>query len=272
MRFVCTVVLGMLFLTTGAQPGTPDVKVTSERKENGFVLYASNSQYCPVSLLFNFELQNVSFSGGGQKVFVVPAQNGKWKIGELTVTGKGATKFSFRYFTELGDVTVNKWDTAYPYDLPFKKGASFRIFQGYNGTFSHTNENALDFSMPEGTELFAAREGVVVKVVQNNNQSCPSPECQQYNNYIAIYHPDGTIARYVHLRYNGANVRPGDVIRKGQLIGYSGNTGWTSGPHLHFVCTAPNFEKKQTMKTLFRINKGEQVVYLEEKQTYLRDY
>ena len=57
--------------------------------------------------------------------------------------------------------------------------------------------------MPIGTEILAAREGIVVKVIQNNNQNCPDKSCASYNNYILIYHNNGTFSNYVHLKQNG---------------------------------------------------------------------
>ena len=54
-------------------------------------------------------------------------------------------------------------------------------------------------------------------------------------NFVRILHDDGTMALYAHLKAEAAMVRVGQQVRRGQLIGLSGNTGFTSGPHLHFV-------------------------------------
>ena len=171
----------------------------SEKKTNGYIIYVMNPEYCPVSVRFDFVLTNLLFSED-KKLFVVPAQTEKYKIGELTVDKSGSYKFNFNYQTTLGDVTLASFDQSFLYDLPFQKGKNFRVFQGYNGSFSHQNENALDFTMPEGTEVTAAREGKVVKVVQSNTQSCPTEDCAQYNNSVTIMHPDGTFATYAHIK------------------------------------------------------------------------
>ncbi len=163
-------------------------------------------------------------------------------------------------------------DTSYIYDLPFEKNASFLLYQGYNGKFSHQNENSLDFTMPINTNIYAAREGIVVKVVDKNNKTCPTKECIKYNNLIRVYHADGSFSEYVHLKQNGSLVSEGESINKGQLIGKSGNVGFSTGPHLHFVVFNQKIEGRETLKTKFRVNKGNEVVFLKEKKLYKRSY
>jgi len=172
----------------------------------------------------------------------------------------------------MGDVYKTDYDRSFEYDLPFQKGKSYRVTQGYNGNFSHQNENAIDFTMPEGSEVLAARDGMIVQVVQNNTESCAKEECKKYNNYITIMHTDGTFARYTHIKYNGSKYKSGDTVKRGDLIAYSGNVGWTGGPHLHFVCFLGGFEKWNTIETKFKIDKADKAVALKEGNTYLRDY
>lgn len=237
------------------------------------VLYARNSEYYPITVRLTLDLTNMVFSASNTPYLVVPARVEKYKLGEITVAKSGeVSRFQFQYDLAMGDLTLTKYDKNYVYDLPFLKGKSCKLFQGYNGKFSHQNENSLDFSMPEGSEVLAARDGVVVEIVQNNNQSCPTEECKIYNNYITIIHNDGTFARYGHLKFNGAKVNIGDKVKKGDLIALSGNTGWTSGPHLHFVCFTGAFGKSTTLVTKFRSENGQKITILKEGLLYSRNY
>ncbi len=161
-------------------------------------------------------------------------------------------------------------DTNYAYDLPYKKGQFFKVIQGYNGTFSHHNKNALDFDMPERTEVLAIRDGMVIKAVDSNNRRCPTSECAKFNNYILIQHSDRTVAGYHHLSKNSVFVNVGDVVKKGAVIALSGNTGFSRGPHLHLVCYAP--DNRRGLKMFFRTGNGDRIEYLYEGYIYTKNY
>lgn len=129
-----------------------------------------------------------------------------------------------------------KHNDDYVYALPFAKGANVRVSQGYNGDTSHKGLSAyaIDFPLPQGTPIYAAREGIVVGAEVSNTIGGASPEYRQYANYVIVEHNDGTMGNYYHLKQGGTAVRIGDKVTKGQLIAYSGNTGYTTAPHLHF--------------------------------------
>ena len=124
------------------------------------------------------------------------------------------------------------------YLLPLQQ-RSIRVDQGFGGGFSHNdpqNRYAVDFAADIGTPVLAAREGLVMQVESDFEKASLNRE--RYGgraNFIRILHDDGTMALYAHLRSEGALVRVGQRIRAGQQIGLSGNTGFTTGPHLHFV-------------------------------------
>ena len=165
-----------------------------------------------------------------------------------------------------------KLNAKYSYHLPYKKGETYKVTQGYNGSFSHFNKNAIDFDMPEGTEVLAIREGVVTRVVQHNDRGCPTERCANFANFIWITHDDGSTAGYYHLKLNGAKVKQGDHVKKGDVIGYSGNTGFSSFPHLHLQCSIPLQSSILTLKTLFRTGDGKRVEYLYQGERYKRNY
>ncbi len=130
-----------------------------------------------------------------------------------------------------------KADLDFVYALPFK--ASQKVSQGFNGKTSHKGnaKYAVDFALNKGTKVYAARDGKVVEIVQNHNKHGMSLKMRQEANYLIIEHSDKTLARYFHLQKNGVNVKLGERVKKGQFIAISGNTGRTSGAHLHFVVT-----------------------------------
>lgn len=88
--------------------------------------------------------------------------------------------------------------------------------------------NGLDIGASIGTPVFASDDGIVL-AVDNNDKSSWSK--YQYGKYVLIQHPNGLATLYAHLSHQ--IVRKGDNVVRGQLIGYSGNTGYSTGPHLH---------------------------------------
>ncbi|WP_343611552.1 M23 family metallopeptidase [Chryseobacterium oranimense] len=255
-------------------------KIYLEQKKDVVSYYVDNEDIYPISLSFpqQPEVVNMKIPEKFKLIQVIPPQSKKHRIAYFVIDDK---KKGWKidkipnYYTLIGDATLKTYDSDYIYDLPFQKGKSFKVYQGYNGTFSHQNENSLDFVMPEGTEITAARDGKVIEAVQTNNKGCPTIDCANLANYVSILHSDGSIAQYYHLKQNGVKVNIGDIIKKGDVIALSGNTGWTNGPHLHFVCYLPDFtspKQKNTIKTLFKTGNGSKTEYIEEKKIYTKEY
>ncbi|CEJ68118.1 Murein DD-endopeptidase MepM [Chryseobacterium oranimense G311] len=255
-------------------------KIYLEQKKDVVSYYVDNEDIYPISLSFpqQPEVVNMKIPEKFKLIQVIPPQSKKHRIAYFVIDNK---KKGWKidkipnYYTLIGDATLKTYDSDYIYDLPFQKGKSFKVYQGYNGTFSHQNENSLDFVMPEGTEITAARDGKVIEAVQTNNKGCPTIDCANLANYVSILHSDGSIAQYYHLKQNGVKVNIGDIIKKGDVIALSGNTGWTNGPHLHFVCYLPDFtspKQKNTIKTLFKTGNGSKTEYIEEKKIYTKEY
>ncbi|HSE98038.1 MAG TPA: M23 family metallopeptidase [Blastocatellia bacterium] len=93
--------------------------------------------------------------------------------------------------------------------------------------------------MPIGSPIIAARSGEVVHVVESNNDATRKPGEE---NVVVIKHSNGTFARYYHLTKDGAIVKVGDLVKQGEKIALSGDSGASAGPHLHFDVTKSCYE------------------------------
>jgi murein DD-endopeptidase MepM/ murein hydrolase activator NlpD len=148
-----------------------------------------------------------------------------------------AFAYRFGYSYMPGDVNA-KPDPDALYRLPFPAQQQFRVSQAFGGAASHTDEQnyyALDITMPEGTPVLAARDGVVMTV--DNDFFGNGLDLKKYGdraNNVRIVHADGTMAVYAHLALESVRVHVGDRVRAGQVLAASGDTGYATGPHLHF--------------------------------------
>lgn len=88
----------------------------------------------------------------------------------------------------------------------------------------------VDFSATIGTPIYAVDDGTITRV-DNNDRGTSRWNRYQYGRYILISHPNNLSSLYAHL--SRAIVKAGDIVKKGDLIGYSGNSGYATGPHLH---------------------------------------
>jgi murein DD-endopeptidase MepM/ murein hydrolase activator NlpD len=197
-------------------------------------LRARNLREYPITYTLRIELQDVT-TDGPREVTRTLAPNQSERI--MIVTG-GAGRKDNLYSLDwtIGDKDAVH-DDDHLYALPYATGQAYRVLQGYGSRFSHTGleEFAIDFDMSVGTPVHAARGGVVARVVESNSKGCWETGCGRYANFVVVLHNDGTTGEYYHLMKDGAVVEVGQSVSPGQLIAYSGNTGHTTMPHLHFA-------------------------------------
>ena len=166
---------------------------------------------------------------------------------------------------------IIKDDSSFVYALPFEKDKTHLLVQGYFGKFSHKERAALDFKMKKGTNVLAARGGIVVRVKEDGEKGGLKSKYRKEGNNIVIQHADNSRSGYWHLQKNGALVNVGDTVKMGQVIGLSGNTGYTSGPHLHFIVWRYN-EKKQWQQVATRFQTSGGIKYLRAWKWYRSKY
>lgn len=185
----------------------------------------------------------------------------------LLLTSCSVSKNPLRKQVKLLQKGIIKDDTSYVYSLPYEKGESFLIVQGYFGLFSHKERAALDFKMKRGTKICAARGGVVVRIKEDSDRGGMNKKYRADGNNVVIQHQDGSRAGYWHLQKDGALVNVGDTVKQGQVIALSGKTGYASTPHLHFLVWKQDSKRQWgSVATRFQTHKG--IRYLRSWRSY----
>ena len=228
MRYV----FGFLCLICALPAYPQGYNITHAIEGDSLVYYAYNHNYCPYHITLQARVDSTNW--GSPHFFILPAQTKSTRIVAYPKPTRAQAVIDYEVSAYFGNPTL-KPDTAFVYTLPYAPKERYRIMQGYNGRFSHKNQYALDFKMPIGTPIHAARGGVVIRVKQDSDKHGRSQAFAEFGNYIIIYHEDGTMAYYFHISKDGSKVKVGEQVRQGQFIALSGNTGWSTAPHLHFV-------------------------------------
>ncbi len=138
-----------------------------------------------------------------------------------------------------GDPAARPDDQVYAFPIG---GEPWLLSQGWNGRFSHQHPQsryAIDLQVAEGTPVLAARDGTVMQVERDfEGAGLDLERFAGRANHVRVLHDDGSMAVYAHLAPDSVVVSPGRRVRSGQLLARSGNTGFSSGPHLHFALQA----------------------------------
>jgi murein DD-endopeptidase MepM/ murein hydrolase activator NlpD len=211
------------------------IRISTQREGSLTHLFVENVQAADVTVTFEMDMSNLVANVDFPYTRTLP---GKKRVKLFTLSPEDPSQgwsWTYTYYSTFGSTTAQH-DDSYVYSLPYAPGKAYRVSQGCNGTYSHfgADQYAIDWRMPEGTPVHAARGGIVVGVKNDSNIGGDSSQYDWDANYVLIRHSDGTLGQYVHLMKGGALVKVGQHVEAGDLIGLSGNTGHSTGPHLHF--------------------------------------
>ena len=234
----------------------PVVSVQHRLLDQQFQLYARNEFYAPVELVLALDvLEDVKLPPAEQSMrWVLPPRSDTELLQFDALHEFAAPRVSYRYIYLHGDPEAEH-STDRAYRAPFAVANKFKVSQAFPIGVTHNTADsyyAVDIVMPIGTDIYAAREGMVIEVASTNYRAGPDPEEDGASaNLVRILHDDGTFAIYAHLNWNSIRVRPGDEVKRGEYIADSGNTGFSSGPHLHFVVLRNNGMRVQSIPIVF---------------------
>ena len=219
------------------QAMSPRIVIEQLRTGEASVLRAVNDCACPVEFGLKITAaENVSVPGSGIYSQTVPPRSALDLV-VLPAVGLAEPSIAYDWGYVIGAPNAEHQPPR-AYRAPFAVARSFPVSQAYPSTYTHgdpSSRHAIDIAMPEGTAIYAARGGTVIDVAHGNFKSGVDRSYADKANFVRILHDDGTFAIYAHLRWDSIRVRPGQRIARGEFIAASGNTGFSSGPHLHFA-------------------------------------
>ncbi len=249
-------------LTSSGQRG--GVSVSHSYTGSSVQIVASNRFHAPIEVGVVFDtIEGVEYpSSDEDRVWVVPARSDLVLLDLPALGSVAVPNVQYSYVWVPGDPAATP-DSGVTYRAPYSVGTSYPVTQAYPDSATHRTRDAMyavDFAMPVGTDIVAARDGIVFDVASKNYKG--GTDANQYAdlaNIVRILHDDGTIAVYAHLNWNSIRVNPGDRVAAGQYIADSGNTGFSSGPHLHFAVHRNMGMRIDSVPVSFRGANGEPV-------------
>lgn len=212
-----------------------------KKYQGNYYLIVENPYYAPIEIEV-FSPDDKSF----KHKKVIPAAS----LSTLYKSKEPIPGYKYRWVIGSPEATV----TAYNYNVPGAPNNEYKITQSFNGRFSHSkqpSQYAVDIAMDVGTYIGAARDGTVIWVKDDYHMGGRDDYFKDKANYVKVLHSDGTYAVYAHILLGSALVKPGDKVAAGDRLARSGSSGYSTGPHLHFVIYKNMGLKTQSIKFSF---------------------
>lgn len=219
------------------EPGKPDDIAAFEviDRANGWDVYGTNRVQGPIEVSVRFKQSRSLSTQPGFPLRRMLNAGERVKLAKIEAIAKDAN-FSLQMQSVPGDPQASFDNRLFAF--PFRQNVRWKLSQSFHGGFTHNDEQnryAVDISVPVGSAILAARGGAVMQTIGGFERAGTNAgKFAGRSNIIRILHDDNTMGLYAHLKQGGIMVREGQRVQTGQLIGYSGNTGYSTGPHLHF--------------------------------------
>ncbi len=236
-----------LLLVAGCATGTPSpgtrdgvncawrVCITSISTPSGQAYRAVNEEPVPATIVLTFRSPGNLRPGANVPIErVLPPKSSRILVRLRSIVENESIRPDLSIAIDLGSSTTEP-DADHRYAVPFGGDARRELTQGFDGADSHSASMrySLDFAMPEGTPILAARAGTVLYLQDGFTEGRADPDLLEQANLVVVAHSDGTMASYGHLT-PGIPVSVGDIVGEGDVLGSSGATGFVGQPHLHF--------------------------------------
>jgi len=244
-------------LSAESQVSRPVLSVTHSFTGGSLEFVARNTYYAPFEVALEFTgITGVDYPHpDDDRRWVVPPRSRLVLLELPVIDGLETPSVEYRHVYVPGDPAAQPAADA-TYRVPYAVGTSHLVTQTYPDSATHRSRDsmyAVDIAMPVGTNIVAARDGVVFDVASTNFKGgADADEYADLANLVRILHDDGTFAVYAHLNWDTIRVRPGDRVAAGEYIADSGNTGFTSGAHLHFAVQRNFGMRVESLPVTFR--------------------
>ncbi|MBS0378194.1 MAG: M23 family metallopeptidase [Proteobacteria bacterium] len=215
----------------------PGIEVRREDDATFTRLVAVNRYLCPVTIRTRIEESTLPDVRAGVTYYKEVAAGATETLVQTHLRAEGQGVLRFHWSSDLGSASIQHHPER-PYRAPFALGATFPISQAYPTAITHTSPDsrfAVDIVLPDGTPVYAARAGKIINLRHDAFIGALDRTLLDRANVVEILHDDGTIAVYAHLHWDSIRVHIGQQVVRGEYIADSGNTGFSSGPHLHFA-------------------------------------